>query len=274
MLRERREFGGIARVLGTALYALIALGTAVAAASSVAAEREQDTWLSLLTTDLTGPEIVQAKLFGAAWSTRWFLVPLAALWVAALATGSMHPFGFLLGVVALFVFLWFAAALGTFFSLTRRNSGRALGWTVGTLVFINGGYLLILVWFVESWLIAAGSTPFILSMVFISYEEVWHLSGFVNHQWASPLTLEDDGGEAIAACVVCLIGYATAAAGLTAYCVAAFDRIVDRPDRSSGRPASAPAARPEPGRVTTAEVVMPIEEAEAPPPPSAAEFPL
>jgi hypothetical protein len=41
-----------------------------AAAASVSSEHEDDTWVSLTATDLTGREIVLAKLFGSLWRAR------------------------------------------------------------------------------------------------------------------------------------------------------------------------------------------------------------
>ena len=244
-----------ARIVGAFLYSLMALGVGVAAASSVAGEREQDTWFSLLTTDLTGAEILRAKLFGAVWSGRWIFASAALLWLVATAGGGMHVFGLLMELVSTAVFIWFAAALGLYYSLTRRNSTRALCWTIGMLVFLNGGYLMILAWFFhESGWIIAGSTPYIVGLVGVSVEEVWVISGFLDHTWYSLLT-GPEGPGLVAGCLISLVGYGTVAAGLTAYCVRSFDRIVDRPsavDRSvraaEPRPSAARAGGARSGR--------------------------
>ena len=47
------------------LYVLGILGVAGSAAASITSEHEEDTWVSLTATDLTGREIVFAKLLGA-----------------------------------------------------------------------------------------------------------------------------------------------------------------------------------------------------------------
>lgn len=255
MFNDRRVLAGTARVVGAFLYALMALGVGVAAASSVAGEREQDTWTSLLTTDLTGGEILRAKLFGAVWSGRWIFAPAALLWLVATAAGGMHPYGLLMELVATAIFTWFAAALGIWFSLTRRNSTRALCWTIGTMLFLNAGYLLLLAWFFNDGWIIAGSTPYIVGLVGVSVEEVWTISGFLDQRWFSPLTT-DEGPDLIAGCIIGLFGYGIAAAGLTAYCVRSFDRIVDRPSASVGPSgASSRARRPgeRAGRLGAAE---------------------
>ena len=136
------QFSIYLRTIGTLIYVLWALGVAVGAASGLAHEREQDTWTSLIATPLSGLEILRAKMFGAFWGIRWLGLLLLTLWLVGLAAGAVHPFGFVAVVLESAVFLWFADALGTYFSLKTRSSGRAMVATVAVLVLLNGGYLM------------------------------------------------------------------------------------------------------------------------------------
>ena len=47
------------------IYLVAVVRVAGAAASAITSEHEEDTWVSLTTTDLTGREIILAKLAGA-----------------------------------------------------------------------------------------------------------------------------------------------------------------------------------------------------------------
>jgi hypothetical protein len=44
-----------------------------AAAASITSEHEEDTWVSLTTTDLTGQEIIFSKIFGAIGTVNLFV---------------------------------------------------------------------------------------------------------------------------------------------------------------------------------------------------------
>ena len=86
--RGLRDWGGGGETLArhirlvTAWYVAIwLLAVAGASSSSVAVEREEDTWISLTSTPLTGWEIVRGKAFGALWAQRGFGVVPLALWV-------------------------------------------------------------------------------------------------------------------------------------------------------------------------------------------------
>ena len=64
-------------------------------------------------------------------------------WLFGVALWALHPVGFLLAIAGLAAFLWFAAALGTLISLRSKTSGRALVRTLGVLLVLNLGTLLV-----------------------------------------------------------------------------------------------------------------------------------
>ena len=119
------------------LGVLAMLAVASSAAVSLTDEREQDTWVSLVTTLLTPGDIVRAKQFGALWSARRIgLVALGSLDDRLAVARDRLP-----GVVAAIAFTsigaWFLAALGVFISSRANDTARAL---VATLIvaFIAG----------------------------------------------------------------------------------------------------------------------------------------
>ena len=113
------------RLAGALLFTLWLVAVSSAAAVGVTSEREEDTWTSLTATLLTGPEIVRAKMFGAAWGARRMGVALLAVWGVGLLSGAVHPLGFLAALAGLGIYTWFATALGLWMSLKARNSTRS-----------------------------------------------------------------------------------------------------------------------------------------------------
>jgi ABC-type transport system involved in multi-copper enzyme maturation permease subunit len=135
--RYRWHFHTFLQLLGVVLYLFWTLVVASSAAAGVTYERERDTWLSLTATTLTGPEIVNAKMAGVFWSTRWSWAGLVTLWLIGVGVGAIHPVGFALAVVELGVFLGFTVAVGTFFSLVVESTFRAQLLTFAALIMVN-----------------------------------------------------------------------------------------------------------------------------------------
>ncbi len=217
----RREFNGFLRVVCAVLYVLWLLGIASSAASGVSSEREEDQWLALTSTPLSGEEILRAKMIGPVWGLRFLAYLLFALWGVGLVVGSIHPFGLIAGLVEFAVFTWFLTALGTFFSLRSKNSTRSLATTMALLIFLNGGYLFCCIPFrPNTAAIIGGSTPVIFAVSMFSVEDLNRDSMRYSRS-----------GEAVVACVIGVLFYGVAAAGLTASLFSSFDTVVDRPDR-------------------------------------------
>ncbi len=216
----RRDFNVFLRGVSTGVYLLWCLGIASSAASGLSSEREEDQWISLISTPLTGREILRAKMIGPVWGLRLVAALLFLLWLVGLVVGSIHPFGLLACLVEFAVFTWFLTSLGTWFSLRSKNSTRSLASTMALLIFLNGGYLFCCIPFrPDTPAIAAGSTPFIFTLSLLSVQDFGEFStGYRS-------------GELIAACILGVIAYGVAAAALTTSLFASFDIIVDRPDR-------------------------------------------
>ena len=216
----RGDFNSFLRWVCTGIYVLWSLAVATGSAGGISSEREEDQWTSLTSTPLTGLEIVRAKMIGPAWGLRMVACLMFLLWALGLAVGSIHPLGLMACLVEFVVFTWFLTALGTFISLKSKNSTRSLAITMAVLIFLNGGYLFCCIPFrPDTPAIVAGSTPAVFALSLASVKDFDSISS--NRQT----------GELIAACILGVLVYGFAAAGLTSALISSFDTLIDRPDR-------------------------------------------
>jgi ABC-2 family transporter protein len=226
--RNRAELNMFIRIVGTFMYVVWILAIAGHAASTVSSEREQDTWISLISTPLGSEEILGAKLLGSVWSTRGLGCLILLLWSIGLLAGSVHPLGFLAAVTELAVFTWFATSLGTFISLHSKTTLRAQAATIAILLGLNVGYMMCCIPLqANSAIIILGCTPYLQSISLLSYEDVRSV-----FDAASPgfrLGRYRESTELFIASIGGLLGYGVAAFSLMAGSVTDFDRIVDRP---------------------------------------------
>ncbi|MDR3632570.1 MAG: ABC transporter permease [Isosphaeraceae bacterium] len=229
----RAAFLEYLRTVATGVSLVCLLGVASDAAAGMTTEHERDTWISLITTPLTGAEIVRAKLLGAIWGVRHTAVVLVLLWLAGVASGAIHPLGLLLVASELAAATWFAAALGTWVSLRSTDTMRALSRTLACLMLVAGGTLLITVPLLSVRPLALAScTPVLLAASLASYANV------LGQTAGSPAGLSETGAallwvghgrEMILACLVSTLGYAAAARALTRSACRGFDARLDRP---------------------------------------------
>lgn len=138
----REEVTSYTMILTPILMHAALLIIMVRAAGSITAERERDSWLTLISTPLTATEIVWAKIAGSLYAARWFLVPIGLLW---LLNGYLWPemlpilplIGGIFACVALAV-----AATGVWFSCWCKTSIRAIASAMGVAIFVGGGYMM------------------------------------------------------------------------------------------------------------------------------------
>ncbi|MFO0958707.1 MAG: ABC transporter permease subunit [Isosphaeraceae bacterium] len=225
----RNGFNEFLRMVGVLLYVITGLGVAVASASSLTSEKEEDTWITLTSTTLSGREILAAKMIGSLWALRRPVAVILAMWAVGVATGSLHPVGFVLAATQMGCYLGFIAALGTTVSLQARSTGRALAATLGILIFLNGGYLIALFLFQpEGILVALGFSPMILGMSLFSYPELWSILGWSESRWFL-FTSEKELPQTVATLLLSPILYGSAGLALASWTVHRFDVLVDRP---------------------------------------------
>jgi len=232
-MHARQEFNSFLRSICTFIYALWMIALASAASAGLTSEREEDTWISLISTPLSGFEIIRAKMFGAFWGLRWVGVLMLALWLLGVAAGAVHPLGLILIVIETAIYLGFATALGTYLSLRSSKSSRALLETLGLLFFVNGGYLLCCIPLEPSTqVVALGVTPMVEMYSLLSYSEIAQIFDTAVPRYRT----FRDFGEVITLCFLSLLAYSIAAVGLTVRSVDRFDLVVDRPRRRSWSP--------------------------------------
>jgi hypothetical protein len=210
------------------------LAVAGAAASSVTIEREEDTWISLTSTLLTGWEILRAKVLGAIWNQRGFGAVLIALWLLGLVSGSVHPLRILASVAVVGVLTWFVAALGIHASLRAPSTSKALVATLVTLCLFNAYPLIILDAFrgnlsVDSSFALLGALPRLAASPLVTYHDspgTWN-STRTEQIGPFPPTHDVAAGWGFLAIII------GAAAFLTWRVLGRFDRWLDRPRLSS-----------------------------------------
>ncbi len=226
---NREEFIGIIKNISPFIAGFWVLGTATTAAASIASEREDDTWLSLIATDLEGKEILRAKMIGSILRFRWLGLMLLIVWGIGLVAGAIHPLSFLIATLELMVFLSFAAALGVRFSLKASSTSRALALTLGVLVFMNGGYLLCCIPIPAFQVTTSffGVMPWVLNHALFSSDTPTQYDAFVQSPFASRVGYSDHW--AFIPTMLSLGMYASLTAVLTWRSFAMFDNVVDRP---------------------------------------------
>ncbi|MGE3819100.1 MAG: ABC transporter permease subunit [Isosphaeraceae bacterium] len=222
------------RIVATGIALVYLLGVASDAAASLTAEREKDTWVSLVTTPLTGTEIVRAKFLSAIWGIRHTVVAFVGLVVVGMIAGSVHPLATPLLLAEFTAFSAFAAALGVWVSLRSRSTTRALGFTTLILVAVNASGLLISqIPGVPRPLAFAGCAPLGVAVSLVSHGDVagtpsFGILGLLSDEDLSR-AWTDSRGTVLAAC---LLG--TVAQGLGAFLLfrstcRGFDKALDRP---------------------------------------------
>jgi ABC-type transport system involved in multi-copper enzyme maturation permease subunit len=218
------------RVFSAWYVAIWLLAVAGASASSVAVEREEDTWVSLTSTPLTGWEILRGKALGAVWGQRGFAVVPLALWTIGLLTGTVHPIGFLGAVLAFGVATAMVAAVGVHASLRATTTSKALGSTIGKLFLLYGYPFLVLSMIVDYWrwdryyVTYLGLPPRVVVGPLVTY-------GQFSAEWGVAMSIGVRYAISYFAVGLALLaGYAILAAALTWRSVRMFDRWLDRPE--------------------------------------------
>jgi ABC-type transport system involved in multi-copper enzyme maturation permease subunit len=217
----RDELNAIARAAIDILYLAMALVAATRSALSFTSEIEKETWTSLLATPLDATEILSGKILGTFWGMRWLGLLYLAFVVLALAAGAVHPLAGVLVVVEVLIYLAFAAALGTAFSLSSKSSVFALGGTILTLLVMNGGYMMCCVFLTIGPAVVFAVTPVIQGLSLATYREV--------EQKFNAGT----GTEIASTIILSVLFYGAAVFALLGFCKIKFDIAADRPKRDN-----------------------------------------
>jgi hypothetical protein len=218
-------------------YVVALVAIVVESATGISRERESGTWDGLLTTALEPAEIIRAKVIGAIYRQRALVYLVFGPWLVGLVLWALHPLGLLLAATGLAAFLWFAAALGTSFSLRSKSSVEALVKTLVILLALNVGTLVAGTLLTGSTQAAGllGNTLVLLSFLPISTHE---LSGnFIHpiHIWREFLFV------GVLTSYVAL--YAALAWNRSRFATCAFDAAAGRPRVARPPRGSSPTAR-------------------------------
>lgn len=219
------------RVSAAGLFAVWSLLMMIVAATSVSREREDDTWISLVSTPLEGREILGAKLLGAAWSCRHLAYAILGLIAFGAVLGAFHPLGALIGVAQSATFGLFVVALGTMISIRARTTTGAIGAGVIALVVLG---------LIAPMMIAsvedrpgpapyATSQPLLLGMGLLSQDDVADVRGYLEGRGVDPR--REDVIVGTWAVAVGSLAYLALGPILLAWAYRRFDRLLDRPRR-------------------------------------------
>lgn len=242
---------GLNAIVGTFVLLLIASRSAGAATS----EKEQDTWLTLLSTPLTAFEVVSAKIAGALYSVRYWYLFLILVWIC----GSVR-FPYLLAILPLLFAVhlllgWLCAAVGLFFSLRFSSSLWSIGATVGLLAIVFGAAPLLLMFMIDQSMSRGGDNPelmfigFVAPVTFFGPELI-----FVQWLCRSSGLRDDDQQVAVSITAAVALSSITALA-LTADLVRRFAILTGRLDNDISRdePVSEDPEKPEPANEVLTE---------------------
>jgi ABC-type transport system involved in multi-copper enzyme maturation permease subunit len=186
------------------LSPMMSAGTA--AAARITLERDKKTWESLLTTPLTGPEILSSKMRVDAqtiWKFGSWLIPL---WLLGIACGALHPLGAVLAFAGLVVGTWLSLVLGIRTALRPGATTQSINSTSG-------------LWFLA--LMFVGALTIVAPLCSGRDLEVLR-SVSPRLPWVAAVAM-----------VAVAVAMAAWARSLTRRCFERFDEWVDRPHRSS-----------------------------------------
>jgi hypothetical protein len=136
-LTYRVQFYAFLRYVLPLIYVIGILGVTGSAAAAITLEHEEDTWVSLTSTDLTGREIIFAKLWGALRRGRRLDGVIVLMAAVGAAAGSLDVLSVPFLIAALAIYGWFAAALGVWVSLHLRSTWRAQFFTIACVILCN-----------------------------------------------------------------------------------------------------------------------------------------
>lgn len=132
------------RIAGTGVMALMVLIVAVRASTSIASERERDTFDALLTTPMSAETMLGAKLIGCLTSLRSAWIWFGSMTAIAILTGGVHPLAVPIVLGSWFVYATFFTMVGMWFSMACQSSMRATVYTVMTTLFLGGGHWVVI----------------------------------------------------------------------------------------------------------------------------------
>lgn len=141
-LSRPEDFQELIAVLTTVMGSLYLLVLAARSSTSVTIEKERQSWETLVSTPLSGWDIVIGKILGNIYALRWLLVLMCILWGMAVALRPLALVSAILMMTTIALVCPFFVGMGLFLSLSCRTSTRAMCWSMLVSLFVGGGYAL------------------------------------------------------------------------------------------------------------------------------------
>jgi ABC-type transport system involved in multi-copper enzyme maturation permease subunit len=116
-----------------ALYVswLIQWAIGLRAAATISSERERGTWDALLTSPLSGREIIWGKVWGSLFALRWVVLATLVAWTVAVVAGAMPLREYIRQVATTLILGAYMAAVGVRTSLSSATATRSMSLTIG-----------------------------------------------------------------------------------------------------------------------------------------------
>jgi hypothetical protein len=229
----RTDFNLFLRGITAPVVFLLGLMAAAVASELIATERAKETWDSLLATPLTGFDILRSKLLACLWRLRVLLLTLLALWTIGLATGAVHPLGYLLTLAELTAWTWFCMVIGLLAALRSRAALAASGASLNLLGLPLGSMALpyLLPARLSSVLWGAASWPFVTWLSLVSYRDVRAAVTYPVYPHLQWIALRTGEGAlpVVATCLIAIVVPLCGGLWTWRYLTRHFDRFIGRP---------------------------------------------
>ena len=224
----RAELNDALRFVVTTLFVGGMLVLAAEGAASISREREEDTWIPLVSTPLDGREILRAKLIGSAWSCRWLAAAILGSIGVGVLLGGVHPYGALLDIGLIAAFGVVILASSTLASIASRTTVRAVTLALGLFAAVSmiAPMALVLV-YGDGRVQGMMSPPFLVAIGLVSYDDV-----FAGGTRGMPNRLPLDFWTTFGMPIIAGLSYLLVGIILLNLTYRRFDRLLDRPRRS------------------------------------------
>lgn len=126
------------RGVGTVVIGLFYLSVAIQSAGCIGVEKDRDCWISLLTSPLTGAEIIIGKAIGAMKQFRAMVLLFAPLWILALYYGGLALAAIPLLLIVVACHSLFIVGVGVRQSLLAKATSTAIITTMITCALLGG----------------------------------------------------------------------------------------------------------------------------------------
>jgi ABC-type transport system involved in multi-copper enzyme maturation permease subunit len=227
--QSRIDFNVFLRFVSVGIVFFVAFLVPSFAVESILNEQTKETWSSLLTTPLTGREIIRSKMIAALLRIRPALIALLILWTIGLLAGSIHPLGLVVVILLMASAIWCFLAFGVRCAI-YATGGSPLNGLIMLLTFTAAVPFMLPARF-SSVLLGFLSLPFDVSLSLISYRDLRVAKLDTPYPFLQWIGL-NSGDLPLQVALTCLLAIVTSVfAGFVFWkqAIAQFDRKMGRP---------------------------------------------